>query len=261
MERVLDRLDRRFGRYAIPNLIAYVVGGMVVMWVLLSSRPDLASRMALDIGMVRRGQVWRLVTFLLLPSGSSYWPLLHIYVTWWIGSSLEQHWGAFRFNVDHFLAAGITICAACLAGPIHNRWLDYSLFLAFATRCPEVEILVFFIVPIRVKWLGILGAVTIAYFFAVGGMATRLAIAAAMSTYALFFAGHLRRTGSSQALIARQSLRRAEIRASAAPSLGQRTCALCGARETDGADIRVCSCEACGGQPRTLCLEHARKHS
>ena len=57
----------------------------------------------------------------------------------------------------------------------------------------------------------------------------------------------------------RQKARRVQFEGDA-PAFGQRTCAMCGAREQDGADIRVCSCAKCGGQPRTLCLEHARNH-
>jgi hypothetical protein len=80
-----------------------------------------------------------------------------------------------------------------------------------------------------------------------------------MGNYGLFFGGHWWDVWRSRNLQVRQKARRVSMQAGA-PVFGQRTCAICGAREADGADIRVCSCEKCGGQPRSLCLEHARNH-
>src|SRR5215472_8357018 len=98
MDRLLARLERRLGRYALPNLIFYVVGGMVVIWLLSFSRPEAVVRLTLDVrAIVHRREFWRLVTFLFVPLGSGYMAALGMYFTWWVGSSLEQHWGAFRF--------------------------------------------------------------------------------------------------------------------------------------------------------------------
>jgi membrane associated rhomboid family serine protease len=260
MDRLLARLERRIGRYAIPNLILFVVGGMAIVWVLSQSRPDFVGRLVLDMDDVKRGQVWRLVTFLFIPPPSSaIWVLVNLYFTWWVGSSLEQHWGSFKFNVYYFIGAAATIVAALIAGPTSNTWLDASLFLAFATIFPDVTILLFFILPIRVKWLGIIAAVGIAVAFALGDWVTRASIIAALVNYILFFGAHWRQLWRQRGLAVRQRARREQFRSNA-PVFGQRVCAICGVREADGADIRVCSCEKCGGQPRSLCLEHARNH-
>jgi hypothetical protein len=260
MDRLLARLERRIGRYAIPNLILYVVGGMAVVWVLSLSRPEGVERLVLDMDAVRRGQVWRLVTFLLIPPRSSpIWVLVNLYFTWWVGSSLEQHWGAFKFNVYYFIGALGTIAAALIAGPTSNTWLHSSLFLAFATTFPDVSILLFFILPIRVKWLGLIAALGIAFAFTVGTWGTRASIVAALVNYVLFFGGHWRQFWRQRNVVVRQKARRESLR-SDVPVFGQRVCAICGAREADGTDIRVCSCDKCGGKPRALCLEHARNH-
>src|SRR4030088_216723 len=138
MDRLLARLERRIGRYAIPNLIMYVVGGMAVVWVLSLSRPEGVGRLVLDMDAVRRGQVWRLVTFLFIPPRSSpIWVLVNLYFPWWVGLALEQHWGACKFNVYYFIGAIGTIAAALIAGPTSNTWLHSSLFLAFATTFPD----------------------------------------------------------------------------------------------------------------------------
>lgn len=261
MDRLLARLERKVGRFAIPNLMMFIVGGMALVWVLqLSGRADIAARIDLDLGAVLHGQVWRLVTFLFIPIGSSpIWVLLNLYFAWWVGTSLEQHWGAFKFNAFYFVGVLGTIGAAFLTGPQTNFWLDASLFLAFATTFPEVQILLFFILPIRVKWLGIVAALGIGAALLLGDWTTRAAIVAATGNYLLFFGGHWWGAWRSRNLQVRQRARRTQFEGGA-PVFGQRVCAICGAREADGADIRVCSCEKCGGQSRALCLEHARNH-
>ena len=268
MDRLLARLERRIGRYAIPNLILYVVGGMAMVWVLTQSRPQAVGRLVLDMAAVRRGQVWRLGTFLLIPPRTSLGSstgldsalvLVNLYFTWWVGSSLEQHWGAFKFNVYYFIGALATIVAALMAGPTSNTWLDVSLVLAFATTFPDVTILLFFVLPIKVKWLGIVAAIGMAIAAAMGDWETRAPVIAALVNYVLFFGGHWQNVGRQRGVAVRQKARREQLRSNA-PVFGQRICAICGAREADGADIRVCSCDKCGGQPRALCLEHARNH-
>jgi membrane associated rhomboid family serine protease len=261
MERLLARLERRFGRYAIPNLIVFVIGGMALVWAVSFQHPETQIRLMLDWRAVARGQMWRLVTFLFVPPSSSTFSLfLNLYFMWWVGTSLEQHWGAFKFNVYYFTGVIGAIAAAFVTGAASNVWLnDASLLLAFATLFPDVEILLFFILPIRVKWLGILSAAATAYFFATGNWATRASIVASLAGYLLFFSGHWWDVWRRRGVVVRQKARRREL-ASDASALGQRVCAICGASEADGADIRVCSCEKCGGKPRALCLEHSRNH-
>ena len=260
MDRLLARLDRRIGRYAIPNLMTYVVVGMGILWVLMMARPEAADRLQLDIDAVLHGQLWRLVTFVFYPPPSSpIWLLINLYFMWWVGSSLEAHWGSFKFNVFYFAEIAGAIAAAFVTGVGTNYWLgSMAPLLAFSTLFPDVEVLLIFL-PVRVKWFGIVGALYAAYRFYVGGWGTRAAILAAVGVYVVFFAGHWRDVIRGRQIQVRQKARRAELDESA-PVFGHRTCAICGAREADGVDIRVCSCEKCGGKQRPLCLEHARNH-
>jgi hypothetical protein len=261
MDRLLARLERRLGRFAIPNLIWFVVGGMAIVLTLSFVRADFQEHLVLDMAAVRRGELWRLVTFLFIPPQTSpWWVIVALYFTWWVGSSLEQQWGSFRFNVYYLLGALGTVVAAVIAGPQSNTWLDSSMFLAFATLFPDMSILLFFILPVKVKWLGIASALLIAYAGVTGDWATRASIAAALVNYGVFFGGHWAGWWKMRNLAVRQKARRTTMRATPGTTFGERSCAICGAREADGADIRVCTCEKCGGQPRTLCLEHARNH-
>jgi membrane associated rhomboid family serine protease len=261
MDRLLARLDRSLGRYAIPNLMTYIVVGMGILWMLSTSRPEALDRLELDFYAVRRGELWRLLTFVLIPPRSSpFWLMVNLYFMWWVGSSLEQHWGAFKFNLYYFAGVFGALVAAYVTGAASNFWLnDASLLFAFATLFPDVEILLFFVLPVKVKWIGLVSALPMIYAFATDGWVTRASILASLAGYVLFFSGHWRDALRGREIQVRQKARRAELDASE-PVFGHRECALCGAREADGVDIRVCTCEKCGGKPRALCLEHARNH-
>ncbi len=261
MDRLLARLERSLGRFAIERLPTFIVGGMALVFFLSLSKPELINRLTLDPSRALQ-EPWRFVTYLFLPNSSSLiWVVFALYWTWLIGTHLEQEWGAFKLNVYYFLGALGTTAAAWITGePQGNFWLNTSLFFAFATIFPNYQIYLFFIIPIRVKWLGLLSLAFVGFYFVVGGLGVKAAIAVALGNYLVFFTGHLIRLARGQRVQMRQAARRASFRPP--PEREEpidRTCAICGARQADGADIRVCTCEKCGG-PRELCLEHARNH-
>lgn len=258
MERLLARLERRLGRFAIPHLPMILVAGTAIAYVMRQFRPDLADRLELDWAAVAQGQVWRLGTFLFLSARTN--PIffaLTLMFSWMVLNALEQHWGAFRLTVFWLLGALGAVAVAWFVGVGNNAALNLSLFLAFATLFPDTQ-LYMIILPIRAKWLGLIAAAFYAYSIFPFTVPTLVATAVAMSNYLLFFAGHWMDVARSRNVQVRQAARRADL--GAAVELPEdRACALCGKTQTSGADIRVCSCEKCGG-PRNLCVEHARSH-
>src|SRR3984957_9942499 len=263
MDRLLARLERRFGKLAIDNLAVFIVGGMAIAFIASSLRPEFESLITLDLHMVGppTWQVWRLFTYLFIPSSHSiFWIIFELYWVWLIGSNLDSHWGAFKFNAYYFVGMlGTTVAAAVTSGVQGNLYLNMSLFLAFATLFPDYQILAFFVLPVKVKWLAWLDLAFLGYEFVTTGGSGRAAIIVALGNYLLFFGGHLWGLWKGRGVRVRQAARRVSL-SPPAPVTGGRTCAMCGALEADGADIRVCSCEKCGGVPRTLCLVHARSH-
>jgi len=260
VDRLLARLERTFlGKIAIERLATFIVGGMAISYVLSLARPEFFGQLPLIPQLVPM-QPWRLVSFLFIPPATSMlWVFFSLYFTWLMGTSLESEWGALKFNVFYFVGALSTIAAAFITGYTQtNLYLNLSLFLAFATLFPDYVIQLFFIIPIRVKWLALVDAGYLVLKFVEGGPGTRAAIIAALANYFLFFAGHLVLLARGRRMMVRQAARRAEHRPKAVEE-ETRVCAICGAKQEDGADIRVCSCEKCG-TPRQLCLEHARNH-
>jgi membrane associated rhomboid family serine protease len=259
MERLLARLERRIGKYAIGNLTAIIVAGMAAVFLMNMVRPDLIGALTLDMDSVEHGQVWRLFTYLFLPRTLSlWWIIFSLGFVYYIGSSLEGHWGSFKFNV--YYAAGMigtTVAAIVTHGEQNNYWLNLSLMLAFGTLFPDEEIWFFFI-GIPAKWLAMADGAYMVYALATGGWTQRGGILAAMAGYFLFFSGTLLDLLRRRNLQVRQTARRAPIGPAPEPVV-TRVCAICGASQEDGADIRVCTCAKCGG-PRSLCLAHARNH-
>jgi membrane associated rhomboid family serine protease len=264
MDRLLARLERRFGKLAIDNLAVLIVGGMAIAFIATRLRPEFENLITLDLHMVLppHWQAWRLFTYLFIPkSHSMFWILFELYWVWLIGSNLDSEWGAFKFNVYYLVGMlGTTLAAALTSGVQGNLYLNMSLFLAFATLFPDYQILAFLILPVKVKWLAWLDLAFLGYEFVMGAGAGRAAIVAALANYLLFFGGHLWGLWKGRGLRVRQAARRVSLGPPPASATGGRTCAICGALEDDGADIRVCSCAKCGGTPRMLCLPHARNH-
>ena len=263
MDRLLARLERTFlGRLAIERLTTFIVGGMAITYVLCQVRPEFQERLLLRRELVLT-QPWRLVSFLFVPPERSLiWVFLALYFTWLIGTNLEQEWGALKFNLFYFLGAVGTAAAGFITGAAQdNLFLNTSLFFAFATLFPDYEIRLFFVLPVKVKWLGMISAALVLFQFVMGGVGEKVAIGAVFANYLLFFGGHILALVRGRRMMVRQAARRAEQRPQATEREEDvRVCAICGAKQVDGADIRVCSCEKCGGVPRQLCLEHARNH-
>ena len=159
---ILDKLERKLGRYAIPGLMRFVIIGTAVAYVLYLINPEYLSYLYLDPQLVLKGQVWRLITFIFIPTnvGNPLFLLISLYFYYFIGKALEDRWGAFRFNVFYFTGIICAILSSFLLG-IYGipDYLNETLFLAFATLFPEVTVLIFFILPVKVKWLGWLSAV------------------------------------------------------------------------------------------------------
>jgi hypothetical protein len=263
MDRLLAVLERKLGRYAIHNFTVYLVGAMGFAFAICLIRRDIYPMMEFDPRMLGR-QPWRVVTWLAMPpSLSPFWIFFSLSFYYFIGNSLEGNWGAFKFNVYYAVGALATMGASLATGkPVTNVFVMESLLFAVATIAPNFEINFWFF-PIKMKWIGLVGALFVGVQFFAGDLADRIAIGAGVGNYLLFFAGHIAELLRGRRIAVRQAARRASFRPPAkegAKDPTGRVCAICGVRQDDGADIRVCNCDKCGGKARDLCLEHARNH-
>lgn len=187
----LDRLERRFGSFYIPNLMGGIVLLQGVIWVLqmLLRNTWIGPLFSLNFPAVMHGQVWRLFTFILLP-GSYRYPLLMIvalYFYYFIGTALERQWGGFRFNLYYLVGMAGAWLSAALAGTWNSGGILLSLFLAFAWLYPNMQVLLLFFIPIKVKWLGLFSAVLWAMDLITAPGIYKLCIIFQMSGFLVFF--------------------------------------------------------------------------
>lgn len=182
---------RNFG---IPNLMNYVVGGMVVVFLLdlLAPGVGVSYYLFLDMGLVGQGQLWRLVSFIFLPTTSSpLWMIFSAYFYWTIGSALERQWGTARFTLYYLVGILGSILAACLTGYATNDFLNLSMFFAFAALYPDFELMLFFFLPVKIKYLALLDAALYTWQLIVGSWSTRAAILFSLLNLILFVGGDL----------------------------------------------------------------------
>lgn len=197
MNALLNKLERSVGPYAIPNLTWFLVGGQVILYMVASAKPELYSEMVLVPANVLEGEVWRLLTFVFMPGYLSFrsilWFLIAVYLLWMFGTSLESFWGTFRYNV--YLGVGFVLSiAAAFAFPMvpaTNMYVMSTVFLAFAFLNPSYELLLFFVLPVKVKWLALITWLGYGYAVVVQGWPTRVMVLAGVANFALFFGGEL----------------------------------------------------------------------
>ena len=155
----LDKLERKFRKFSIPNLMNLILVGMAVVFlsdIFLSVQygTTLSSYLYFSRSAIFHGEVWRILSFLFIPINSSpIWILFSMYFYWLIGSGLEREWGSFRFNVFYLCGAIGTILSGLITGYVGNTYLNFSLFLAFALLYPDFQVMLFFILPVKMKWL------------------------------------------------------------------------------------------------------------
>ncbi len=191
----LNKLERKYGKYAIPNLMTVIIFGMGLVFLLdtfTAANPNnvytLSSLLAFDRAAIAQGQIWRIITFLFIPPESSpLWIIFSLYFYWLIGRALESQWGSFRFNVYYFIGAIGTIIAGLIMGVTENTYLNLSLFLAFAVLFPDFEVLLFFFIPIKMKWLAYLDGALLLISLIITSLPYKIAILMSLLNFSVFF--------------------------------------------------------------------------
>ena len=284
--------ERKFGKYAIKNLslvliICYAFG-YLFEWIY----PDFLHFLYLNpYKIIFRGQIWRLVTWLVVPpSGFDFFTLLMLYFYYSIGTTLERTWGTYRYNVYIFSGALFTILGAFLllgytmlfqtdvftalgedyftivSGMFSTYYVNMSIFLAFAATFPNMQVLLFFILPIKVKVLGIVYGAMLIYQFIVGygtnlavlNVANRFVIAASLMNFIVFFLtsrGKIRMTPKQ--VKRRQEFRR-EVKKSV--KITRHKCAICGRTEETNPELEFRFCSKCDGNYE-YCQDHLFTHT
>lgn len=282
----LDRFCYKHPRFGIPNLMMVVVIGNALVWLLdqFSVGFSLSSALSFVPYYILRGEVWRLVTFIFVPENNSLFFLaISLYFYYWIGSILERQWGTTKFTVFYLLGLVLNIIAGFIiylilpypVATISMYYVNLSLFFSFATLYGDMQVLLFFVIPIKVKWLAwfdaalfafdiirsLLQILTIGMFALVGVVAPIVAIL----NYLIFFWDDLMAT---MGRVKRQTAHRTSrqtVNFKQATKHAQQTkgyihkCAVCGKTDTDYPNEEFRYCSKCNGY-YCYCSEHIHNH-
>ena len=169
----LNKLERKFGNWAVPNLIVWLIGAYTIGFVLYQVNPSIIGLLMLSPYHILHGQVWRLITWVFMPTDTNLVYLLIMALFYYqLGTTLERTWGTFRFNVYIFggmlftvigafllygimylLNGGVTTEMLLIGTSFSTSYINMSIFLAFACMYPDMQVLLMFIIPIKMKWM------------------------------------------------------------------------------------------------------------
>lgn len=143
----------------IPNLMLYVgIGNLVVylLFLMQKTNPLFYSLLCFNDTGVLNGEVWRIFTYPLVYLVESYpfLGMLSLLFFFWCGRTLEQHWGTLRFNLYYFGAVLLTALVALVTRSYaYSDYINLSLILGMAVLAPDDYVMLYFVIPIKMKWL------------------------------------------------------------------------------------------------------------
>ena len=263
----MDVLERKFGRFAVRNLMLYLIIFYVFGYMIGMANPGFYYQyLALDASAICRGEVWRIVTFLLWPPATNpLWLALLSFIYYQLGRTLEQMWGTFRFNLYMIIGILGYVLAALI---IYFIWgqvylltagnLYLTMLLAFAMTIPDMQFYLYFVIPVKAKWLGIFYGVMIILEFVQSNGPGRVAVVMSVLNFIVFFFSNKRPVQR-----AKQAKRRRDFTVKMQPktpgSGPRHRCAVCGKTEQDDPNLEFRFCSKCEGNYE-YCLEHLYTH-
>ncbi len=294
----MSPFERKFGKYAIRNLsfvlvMCYAAGYLLELF---DRSGLLISYLTLNPYAILHGQIWRLVTWVLIPpsSGGLFFTLLMLYFYCSIGMSLERTWGTYRYNVYLFqgmlftTAGSFLLMGYCylfhpqiqmmdmrgmlhvltvdspneyfraIAGLFSTYYINMSIFLAYAATFPDAQVLLMFIIPIRVKWLGAIYAVMLLFQFLGTNVYGKFAIGASLLNFVVFFLTSRNMMHLNPKQIHRRQEFKREVRRNT--GITKHKCAICGRTEVDSPQMQFRFCSKCDGNYE-YCEEHLYTHT
>ncbi len=277
--RDFERFCYRHHDKGIPNLMLYIVIGTAVVYLFGMIDPSgaLYRFFAFDRAAILRGQIWRLISYIFVPEyGSIFAFAISLYLYYSIGRMIEGSWGTFRFNLFYFSGVIITDIAAILLGVNASiSSVNLSLLLAFATMFPENRVLLFYIIPIKMKYLAWFYFAMTIYELIAFPFPYNLFPIFALLNYFLFFGSDilhvlpdfLQHKGSYKKPFGSFTQKKQRPNANWAKDYRSKSgeqpyrhkCTVCGRTDTQYPDLEFRYCSRCNGY-YCYCIDHINDH-
>jgi len=287
---IISKWERKYGKYALKNLPIILIACYGFGYLIKLANPTFVNYLTLNPYLLVRGQVWRLITWMLIPPQESnvFFVFIMLFFYYSLGVSLERAWGTFRYNLYIFSGLFFTVLGALLcmgicylfAGDVveaygaayffqvgstyfSTYYVNMSIFLAFAATFPENRVYLFFILPVKVKWLGIIYGGLLAYNLIAGAGSTytnifyRTAIVFSLLNFGIYML--INRKGAP--VSPKQMKRRAEFKreTQARPHVNKHKCAICGRTDESNPELEFRFCSKCNGNYE-YCQDHLFTH-
>ena len=285
MNELINKMERKLGRYAIPNLTMYIIGLYVVGYVLqlAPSSVNFTAFLTLNPALILHGQIWRLISWILIPpSGFSILNIITLMFYYFVGNTMERTIGTFRYNLFIFSGLILMIIGAFVTYGIYSviapdtvdalmfyystvfstYYLQQTVFLAFAIVYPDMQVLLMFIIPIKVKYLGFLYGAILVYDCIIGAVNKNYFIFFAVGTQLLNLLLFYLQTGKLSHLKPGEVKRRNDFKKNARMmprGVTRHKCAVCGRTEEDDPNLEFRFCSKCNGNYE-YCQEHLFTH-
>ena len=284
MQQWLDRFCAKHPRLSVPGLMRYIVIGNVLVYLLdifsLGSGGAASNLLGFSSSAILSGQLWRLVTFIFVPYSSQgvFFFAITLYFYYFIGNALEREWGSNKFTIFYGFGVVLNILVGFLVGGASMYYVNMSMFFAFATLYPDLQFLLFFIIPVKAKWLAWFDAayfaIAVIQYLVHGYVLLALVPIVAVLNYLLFFASDIGNLFSN-------AKRRAQFRAATRPRQNRQyggpkvvnfhdaktktkenylhRCAVCGKTDLSDPQMEFRYCSRCNGY-YCYCADHINTH-
>lgn len=289
---LLNKLERKLGRYAIPNLSLYLILCYGCGYLISLINSSFLNYLTLNPYLILHGQVWRLFTWILIPpTRLDFWTIIMLYFYYSIGTNLERTWGVFYYNVYLFMGMFFTVLGsfllmavsyipavglnasvqlygapyyfAIISQSFSTYYINMSIFLGFAVTFPEVQVLLMFIIPIKVKWMGIAYGILLLVDLIQSPIIGRIVIGTSLLNFVVFFL-MTRSAQIGMRISPRQVKRRRdfnrETRKARPVSISKHKCAICGKNSEDNPEAEFRFCSKCNGNYE-YCQDHLFTHT
>lgn len=258
------RLEKKYSRFAVRGLIKYIVIATAFIYVAenLIWELDIAGMLNLNRDRILHGQVWRLLTFIFVPQGNSIFVIFALYIFYVFGNSLENIWGSFRFNLYYFIGMLSAITAAFITGWASNVFLNLSIFLAFAYLYPDFTLLLFFFIPVKVKYLAWFNVFFVVLTVIFDNVENKVAAILSFLNFFVFFgSGILKKRISlkSSAFIKKRKRRKFKVITPSEKFVFIHKCRECGKTSKEFPNLFFGYCKICGSDYE-YCEEHINNH-
>lgn len=252
----------------------YLIGGYIIGYGVYMFIPGALGMLTLEPAYILHGQIWRIISWVLIPPlGNVFTTVIMLLLYYSLGTALERTWGTFRYNVYIFSGILFTVLGAFLLNLMmggnavgfgsyfNTMYINMSIFLAIAVSYPNMELLLYFILPIKMKWMGVFYGVFILYDFIAGNMVVRIAIVSSLLNFLVFFLS----SRNMKPYMPKQQMRKRKFKkANSRPHMtytggAKHRCAVCGRTELDDPTLEFRFCSKCNGNYE-YCQEHLFTH-